>query len=213
MKRPLRVGLVPSVIKDHLGMEPAEYAHAYCVKQYGDLDEMLRTEELDAVAVCSRHTGHAGLVQQIAPHGKDIFIAKTFTTTMKDADAICSAEKKQGIRIAVGPSARILPWFLAAKRVVDSGRIGTPFSMHVAHHHGTIDVLGPGDFYRDPAEGGPELSLVWYLVDLLLHFMARPVKHVPAIYGNFTSPDSPFMDCGKLTLGLADGAMASCDSR
>lgn len=156
-------------------------------------------------------TEHARLVQQIAPYGKDIFIAKTFTTTMKDADAICATEKELGIRIAVGPSARFLPWFMAAKRVFDSGKIGAPFSMHVAHHHGTIDVFGPRDYYRDPKEGGPELSLGWYLVDLVMHFMAKPVTQVSALYGNFTSLDSPFMDCGKMTLALDGGAMAFCD--
>ena len=205
------LGLAPRVIKDHVGMEPDEFARSCGAARYEDLDDMLRTEDLDAVAVCSRHTEHAALVPRIAAHGRDIFIAKTFATTARDAEAICAAGRKHGVRIAVGPSARFLPWFAAAKRVVDAGEIGAPFSMHVAHHHGTIDVFGPGDSYRDTREGGPELSLGWYLVDLVMHFMAKPVAGVSAVYGTYTSPDSPFMDCGKMTLTLEGGAMASCD--
>jgi predicted dehydrogenase len=205
------LGVSPSVVRSHLGMEPADYARQYGLRQYDDLDEMLRAEELDAVALCSRHTEHAQWVQHIARHGKDIFIAKTFTTTMADARRICEAANRYGIRIAVGPSARYLPWFAAARRILDSGRIGTPFSIRISHHHGTIDVFDRGDFYRDAAEGGPELSLGWYLVDLVLCFMQRPVTRVSAIYGNFTSPDSPFMDCGTMSLELAGGAMASCE--
>jgi len=205
------LGVSPSVIRDHLGMLPEEFARRYGLTGYDSVEDMLRAEDLDAVALCTRHTEHAGWVQRIAPHGKDIFIAKTFTTTMADADRICSAEKRHGIRVAVGPSARHLPWFMAAKRCVDAGRIGTPFSMHVAHHHGTIDVFDTADFYRDPREGGPELSLGWYLVDLVLHFMQRPVTGVSATYGTFTTPGSPFMDCGKMTFRLEGGAMASCD--
>jgi predicted dehydrogenase len=205
------LGVSPSVVRRHLGMEPADYARRYGLRQYDDLDEMLRAEELDAVAICSRHTEHARWVQRIARHGKDIFIAKTFTTTMADAGRICAAASRHGVRIAVGPSARFLPWFAAARRVLDSGRIGIPFSIRISHHHGTIDVFDRGDFYRDAAEGGPELSLGWYLVDLVLYFMQRPVTHVSALYGNFTSPDSPFMDCGTLSLELAGGALASCN--
>jgi predicted dehydrogenase len=72
-------------------------------------------------------------------------------------------------------------------------------------------VFRRGDFYRDPREGGPELSLGWYLVDLAMHLLKQPVARVSAEYGTYTTPDSPFMDCGRLTLRMADGAVASCD--
>jgi predicted dehydrogenase len=122
-----------------------------------------------------------------------------------------AAARDNRIRVAVGPSARFLPWFAAAKKALDAGRIGTPFSLRIAHHHGTLDVFHADDFYRDPAEGGPELSLGWYMVDLVLHFMQKPVERIAANYGTFTTPGGPFMDCGKLSLGMAGGAMASCD--
>ena len=192
-------------------MLPGEYARAYGLKEYSDLEEMMAAEDLDAVALCTRHTQHAQWVQRVARHGKDIFIAKTFVTTLADADRILAAERENRIRIAVGPSARFLPWFVAAKKALDGGRIGVPFSLRICHHHGTIDVFHPEDFYREPAEGGPELSLGWYMVDLVLQFLQRPVERVSANYGTFTTPGSPFMDCGKLSLCMAGGALASCD--
>jgi predicted dehydrogenase len=205
------LGVSTAEVKRHLGMLPAEYARRYDATQYRDLDDMMAAEQLDAVALCARHSQHAHWVERLAPYGKDIFIAKTFATTMADAERICAAERRHAIRIAVGPSARFLPWFLAARKALEAGRIGTPFSLRVCHHHGTIDVFHPRDFYRDPAEGGPELSLGWYLVDLVMHFMEQKVTHVSAEYGTYTSPDSPFMDCGKLALRMDGGAMASCD--
>jgi myo-inositol 2-dehydrogenase / D-chiro-inositol 1-dehydrogenase len=205
------LGVSTPEIRRHLGMVPSEYARRYGLRRYVDLEDMLEAEQLDAIVVCTRHTEHARWVGCIAGHGKDLFIAKTFATTMADANRMCAAESRHGIHIAVGPTARFLPWFAAARRVLDAGRIGSPFSIHVSHHHGTIDVFEPGDFYRDPGEGGPELSLGWYVVDLVLHFMQTRITRVSAAYRNFTSPESPFMDCGKLSLELAGGALASCD--
>jgi predicted dehydrogenase len=205
------LGVSPSEVKQHLGMTPDEYAAKYGATQYAELDDMMRCEELDAVAVCTRHTQHAKWVERLAPYGKDIFVAKTYTTTMADADRIVAAGRKHHVHVAVAPSARFLPWFVAARQAVDAGRIGTPFSLRICHHHGTIDAFHRKDFYREEKEGGPELSLGWYLVDLVLYLLQQPAVRVSAEYGNYTTPGSPFMDMGKLTMRLKGGAMASCD--
>ena len=43
--------------------------------------------------------------------------------------------------------------------------------MRLCQHHGTIDVFNAADWYRDPAEGGPELSLGWHGIDLVPYLM------------------------------------------
>jgi predicted dehydrogenase len=198
-------------IRAHIGMDSEAFARYTGARRFVNAADMVKAGQVDAIALCGRHTEHARQVEQLAPLGRDLAIFKTMAASLADADRICAAGKKNRVRIAVGPSARFLPWFVAARKAVDAGRIGTPFSMRVAHHHGTIDVFGPGDFYREAAEGGPELSLGWYMVDLVMHFMGRPVVDVSASYGTFTSKDSPFMDLGRMSLRLAGGALAACD--
>jgi len=100
---------------------------------------------------------------------------------------------------------------VAAHDAIAQGLIGEPFSVRICHHHGTIDVFGQGDWYRDPQEGGPELSLGWYGIDLALHLMQDTVQTVSAAYGNYTSPDSPFMDCGRMVMRMGRGGVASFD--
>lgn len=41
--------------------------------------------------------------------------------------------------------------------------------------------------------------------------MGEAIVSVYAQYGNFTSPDSPFMDCGRVAMRLASGGLASFD--
>lgn len=205
------LGVSEQAIRDALGMTPAEYAQKFGVKLYEQAEEMIERERLDTVVIISRHTEHATWAERLSRLGVNLFIPKTFATTLADAERIVAAQQRAGIQIAVGPSARFLPLMLAAKQAIDTGRIGQPFAARICHHHGVIDVFGPHDWYRDPQEGGPELSLGWYGIDLILYLMGSPVRSVYAEYGNFTSPDSPFMDCGRILARLANGGLASFD--
>jgi predicted dehydrogenase len=200
-----------TTIQGALGVSSEEYAKRYNVKLYNNPEDMVTKEHLDTVVLTTKHTEHAIWVERMAKLGVNVYIPKTFTTTLSDAERIVQAQKRYGIKIAVGPSARYLPAFTAAKNAVDKGLIGQPFSIRICHHHGTIDVFKKNDWYRNPEEGGPELSLGWYGIDLILHFMGEKVKTVSADYGNFTSPDSPFMDCGRLTMRMDNDSIASFD--
>jgi predicted dehydrogenase len=198
-------------IKDSLGQTPTEYAAHYHVRLYDRAEEMIEREKLDTVILISRHSQHAGWVERLASLGVDLYLPKTFATSPEDASRIVEAERRYGVRIAVGPSARFLPQMVAVKQALDEGLIGDPFSLRICHHHGTIDGFHKNDWYRDPVEGGPELSLGWYGIDLAMHLMQDNVKTVFACYGNYTTPDSPFMDCGRMVMEMERGGVASFD--
>jgi predicted dehydrogenase len=200
-----------TAIHEMLGMSAADYAAKFGVKLYSQAEEMVAQERLDTVVLITRHTQHAEWAERLAKLGVNLFIPKTFATSLADAERIVDVQKRYGVEVAVGPSARFLPPMMAAKAAVAGGLIGKPFAVRICHHHGTIDVFNPHDWYRDPDEGGPELSLGWYGIDLILHFMEDRPKSVCAEYGNFTSPGSPFMDCGRLTLRMETGGIASFD--
>jgi predicted dehydrogenase len=205
------LGVGGTAIEETLGMSAAEYAERFNLKLYRQAEDMVRNERLDTVVLATRHTEHAVWAERMAELGVDIFIPKTFATTMSDAERIVQAQKRYGVKVGVGPSARYLPPMMAAKDAVDKGLIGEPFAVRICHHHGTLDVFRENDWYRDPKEGGPELSLGWYGIDLALYFLEDGVKTVFAEYGNFTTPDSPFMDCGRIMMRMERGGLASFD--
>ena len=175
------LGAGDAAIKGALGLSPAEYAQKYLARLYSSPEEMIAQEGLDTVVLISRHSEHAAWVERLAKLGVDIFIPKTFTTTLTDAERIVEAEKRHGIRIAVGPSARYLPPMMAVKEAVDRGLIGKPFALRICHHHGTIDVFHQSDWYRDPREGGH----VGYLIEY------RPVHSPQDALGGIDSGRDP----------------------
>lgn len=205
------LGVKESSILNCLGESPLRYADAMEIPLYRDAEEMVRAQRIDTLMLCTPHSDHARWVERLSPLGVDLFLPKTFAVSSAQADRIVAAEKRHSIRITSGPSARFLAPIEAAKKAVDKGLIGEPFSFRIMHHHGTLDVFGPGDWYREEKEGGPELSLGWYVIDLVLHFMGRQVASVYAQYGNFASPGSPFMDCGQIVMRMRSGAIASCN--
>ena len=198
-------------VLEHLGMSPEAYANRFALTLYRDAEEMIRREELDAVVLCVAHSEHADWAERIARLGVDIYIPKPFATTLADAARIVQAGRIHGVNIACGPSDRYQPAILAAKGAIARGLIGEPFALRLAHHHGTIEGFHKNDWYRRKKEGGPELSLAWYVIDLAMHLTGSRVKSVFALYRNYTTASSPFMDCGKMVLGMGTGAMVSCD--
>ena len=188
-----------------------DYADRFGVQVYDDLEEMIEAEKLDTVAICTRHSKHAEHVERAAAKGVNIYICKPMATTLEDADRIVEAGRRHGVPIAVGPGGRFDPHHVVARHVAESGRIGDPFSIRISHNHGTIAAFGPDDWYREKKEGGPELSLGWYVIDVLRGLVPRRVARVYAEYHNFASPDSPFMDQGKIVLRFVNDTVASCD--
>jgi predicted dehydrogenase len=205
------LGVADESIATTLGSSPQDYADQFKLKLYSDAEEMIAAEALETVVLITPHSQHADWVERLAPLGVNIFIPKTFTTTLKDAERIVQAQAHQNVRIAVGPTARYLPVFMAVKEALSAGAIGQPFSLRLCHHHGTIDGFNITDWYLEPSEGGPELSLGWYGIDLILHLLDDQVTQVVANYGNFTTPQSPFMDCGRMVLKMAQGGTAVFD--
>jgi myo-inositol 2-dehydrogenase/D-chiro-inositol 1-dehydrogenase len=205
------LGMDDAAIAAMLGRTPQEYAAQFGLALHSDARQMITDEALDTVVLITPHSLHAEWVEQLAPLGVNIFVPKTFATTLADAQRMVDAQAQYNIRLAVGPTARYLPSFMAVKSALADGLIGKPFSLRLSHHHGTLDVFDAADWYRNPAEGGPELSLGWYGIDLILHLLDDRVTHIYAHYGNFTTPDSPFMDCGRMLLQMAQGGSATFD--
>jgi predicted dehydrogenase len=205
------LGATEEEVRGTLASTPREYAQQHGINLYTDAEEMVHAEKLDTVVLATRHTDHARWAERMAALGMNIFIPKTFATTLQDAHRIVEARNRHRVQIAVGPSARFLPEMVSVKEALKRGRIGRPFAARLCHHHGTIDVFGAKDWYREEQEGGPELSLAWYGIDLISHLFDGRIETVFAEYGNFTSPGSPFMDCGRICMSLQGGATASFD--
>jgi predicted dehydrogenase len=205
------LGATPAELQATLGMDAAAFTERCGVRLYRDPLDMIADEQLDAVFVCARHSCQVEYVELAARAGVHIYVAKPMATTLDDADRIVSAVRTAGVVASTGNTERFDGALREAHRLVREGAVGEPVMVRALHQHGSIDAFGPDDWYRQPEQGGPELSLMWYAADVLCWFIDAPVARVYAEYDNFTSPESPFMDNGKAIVRFANRAIGSVD--
>ena len=201
----------PNLIFISLGKTPTGYAAAYDLELYHDPVEMIQEEKLDAVCICTKNTEAVRLVEQVAPLGVDIYIAKPMATTLEAAKRIVKAVREHGVIATSGTTERFDGGIREAYQRFKRGVIGELISIRALHQHGNINSFPDEDWYWEEAQGGPELSLIWYAADVVRWFADSEVTRVYAEYDNYLSDRSPFMDNGKILLRFENRIMGSID--
>ncbi len=114
------------------------------VKMYKDYRQMLADKSVDAVIICTPDHWHAQPAIEAALAGKDIYIQKPLTLTIKEGRLLSDVVKKKSVILQVGAQCRSSePQYRKAAELVRNGRIG---KLH------TVKIGMPGD----PA--GPEVT-------------------------------------------------------
>lgn len=107
-----------------------EFGEAFGVpedKQYADYNEMLDSERLDIVSVCSWHGQHAPMtIAAAAWRPKAILCEKPMATSLGEADDMITAASRNGVKLAIGHMRRFYSGWEATRQLVADGAIGRP---------------------------------------------------------------------------------------
>ena len=139
------------------------YGEQYEVeKQYTDYIEMLETEDIDIVSVCTRPKHHAPVVIEVAKHGvKGILSEKPMAENLGQAREMLETCSQHGVKLAIDHQLRFNAPYVVAKQMIADGQIGELFRIHA--------ICGGGDL-KDNAT---------HTVDLMRFIYAdRPVRWV-----------------------------------
>ena len=106
----------------------SEYARDFGVKsQYLDYREMLEKESLDIVDVCSWDILHAEMTIAAAAHKpKVILCEKPMAVSLGEGQAMVTACKRNGVKLAISHQRRFYSTWIEARRLVSAGEIGEP---------------------------------------------------------------------------------------
>lgn len=101
------------------------------VSLYEDYKDLLAREDIDAVVIASPDHWHARMAIDACEAGKDIYLEKPLTYSVKEGQALVKAVRENQRVLAVGSQQRSDPNFQHAVKLVQDGRIGKLTSVEV----------------------------------------------------------------------------------
>lgn len=91
---------------------------------YPSHKELIDSEQLDAVCVCTYNATHKECAVYALDHGINVMLEKPMSVTTEEAAEICRAEKRSGKTLVVGFQPRMDENMKMVKKIVQSGVLG-----------------------------------------------------------------------------------------
>lgn len=154
----------------------------YGVRIYGDYDEMLRNETIEAVVISTITTVHAEQAIKAIEANKHVLCEKPLSTSVEISQAVVdAAKKKPHLKVLCGFSRRFDASYRDVAASIENGNIGRPSIIRSQ----TCDKLDPSGFFVDYAQysGGIFVDCNVHDIDLTLWFFGQDslVKSVTAV--------------------------------
>ncbi len=142
---------------------------------YGDYDDMLAKENLDAVLIATPSRFHAPMASKAIDRSLHVFCEKPFVLEVAEGERLVSAASSQELTTQVGYHYRFVGSFREAARIVKSGALGDV-------HHVRVEAYGPvvlrptgGTWRSAKTEGGGALyDYACHAIDLVNYIVGAP---------------------------------------
>ncbi|QOT18541.1 Gfo/Idh/MocA family oxidoreductase [Paenarthrobacter sp. YJN-5] len=179
-----------------------------------DVQDVLADPDVDAVLIAAPMRFHSDLITAAARAGKDVFCEKPGGATLDELDAAIDAAASAGVVLRFGFNRRYSSDFAAARRLIDSGTVGTPQLLRsLTRDPGTEagisnpERIAPGTIFLETLIHDFD-TLNW------LNPGAVPVK-VHAVADALVAPEAKpggLLDTAVVTVTYSNGAIAVAEA-
>ncbi len=159
-------------VNEAAAQETAKAFHVAHV--YTDAEEMLKVERPDVVSVCTPNMLHKKFTMLALSYGANVLCEKPLAFRREDAEEMFAFAEKQGKFLMACQSWRFMPERLAARKLIDEGKIGEIY-------HGEISRIRRrgiptwGKFHlKEFSGGGAFLDIGVHVLDALIWLMNDP---------------------------------------
>jgi predicted dehydrogenase len=178
-------------VADGVAERAQETARKFAVPAYfTGVDEMLSAAEIDLVIIATPIPYHFQNAMAAISAGKHVYVNKTMTTTLAEADQLLAARDAAGVKLAAAPGYDLCSTTQRMREIVRGGGLGhvyTAFSytLGFGHEHepirggsGALAEIDPAWYYRSGA--GPLPDVTVYSLQLATSVLG-PVRRVTAL--------------------------------
>jgi UDP-N-acetyl-2-amino-2-deoxyglucuronate dehydrogenase len=186
-------------------------ASEYECSPYANLEEMLSSEDLDAVCVCTPSGMHAEDSISALEAGKDVVIEKPVDVTLKAADRLLEVQRATGGKVAVVSQHRFDAATQAVHQAVGKGEFGRLTSGSAEIRWWRSQSYYDSGGWRGTWEldgGGVLINQAIHSIDLL-QWMMGPVDEVTAYTGLLAHERIEVEDTAVAILKFSGGALGT----
>jgi len=175
-----------------------------------DWKELVRRNDIDAVFVNTPNYLHEEITVGAAERRKHVLVEKPITISTGAADNMIAHAKKNGVFLMVEQTQRFDPVHQAAKKFIESGKLGKINAVKGRIGHAGPEYWSEGKahwFYdKKLSGGGAMIDVGVHILDLIRWLSGKQVAEVCANIG-ILEKDVPVDDNGSVLLRFADGTI------
>lgn len=174
-----------------------------------DWKALVKRRDIDAVFVNTPNYLHEEMAVGAANHKKHVLVEKPITISLKAADNMVNAAKKNKVFLMVEHTQRFDPVHQAAKKVLDSGVLGKIHNIRGRIGHAGPEYWSEGKahwFYdKKKSGGGAMIDIGVHIADLIRWFAGKKISEVFATIKTLEKK-VPVDDNATVLLKFADGS-------
>jgi predicted dehydrogenase len=178
---------------------------------FTSLEAMLAGTELDLILVTTPIPYHYANALMAVEAGKHVYIQKSMTTTVDEADKLLAARDRMGVKLAAAPGFELFPTTAKMRELVQAGALGRvcvgfTYTLGFGHEfetirggEGALAAIDPSWYYRPGAGPLPDVTI--YSLQLVTSILG-PVRRVTAL-SNQIAPERQWRGA-SLTVQVED---------
>jgi predicted dehydrogenase len=171
-----------------------------------DMKGMLSNAAIEGVILTVPNEQHLPVAAEVAKARKHVYTEKPIASTLEEGLEIAALEKKYGITVTVGHSARLMAGIRKIREAIDSGELGRVAFMEANFSNERALELTPKTWrwYKHRAPGGPLSQLAIHQFDVL-HYLGGEVIEASAMASKLSPVGAEVDDQSMTLLRFADG--------
>ncbi|MCQ4086228.1 Gfo/Idh/MocA family protein [Saccharibacillus sp. JS10] len=201
-----------AAVWDEVPQRGREAAERLGVPFHETLEDLLASDDVDAVIIDAPTNRHEEVIVASARAGKHIFTEKVIAQTEAEVDRILAEVEKYGVKLTVSLPRLNDGYTLAIQDILQRELLGTVTYVRVRlSHDGALANWLPEHFYNaEQCGGGALIDLGCHPMYLSALFLGQPITAVSANFGYITGKEVE--DNALATLFTASGAIASVEA-
>ena len=176
-------------------------------------EEMLSDPEIDAIGIGNYYGARGKMAIEALKAGKHVIADKPLCTSLSELEEIKRLSKEKGLKVGLMLDLRHNKNVLAAKKLIDEGKIGEIHNIQFGGQHPLLYGYRPAWYFEEGKHGGVINDIGIHGIDLVSYFTGSKITDIlgARCWNAYAKEEPSFKDSGQFMLTLKNGAGVIAD--